>query len=59
LLSEPWDVHGLAENLCTLLGDAALRARLGEHGRSRVLGYFNAGRMAADAGRAYERLLGL
>lgn len=58
LLSEPWNIEELARNIVTLLGQPALRARMGEYGRSRVLDYFNAKRMAEDAGNAYAALLG-
>jgi glycosyltransferase involved in cell wall biosynthesis len=57
LLSPPWDVPALAANIVRLLKDGALRARLGEHGRTRVLDYFNPRRMAADAARAYRAIL--
>lgn len=57
LLSPAWDVESLAENLVTLLGDRELRARMGEHGRARVLDFFNAKRMAEDAARAYHALI--
>jgi glycosyltransferase involved in cell wall biosynthesis len=57
LLSAPWDVPGLAANISQLLADPALRARMGLHGRERVLDYFNAHRMASDAARAYEAVL--
>jgi len=57
LLSAPHDISTLAANIVTLLGDAPLRARMGEHGRSQVIERFSARRMAADAAAAYERLL--
>ena len=59
LLSPPWDVPRLAENISRLLGDAALRRQMGEFGRSRVLDYFNPQRMARETGEVYERLLTL
>jgi teichuronic acid biosynthesis glycosyltransferase TuaC len=58
LLSEPWNVEELSRNIVTLLRDPALRASMGAYGRSRVLDYFNAERMAADAGNAYAAVLG-
>lgn len=58
LLSPPWDVPALAANITTLVRDPALRARLGQYGRTRVLDYFNAQRMARDAEQAYEAVLG-
>jgi glycosyltransferase involved in cell wall biosynthesis len=59
LLSEPWDIEGLAANIATLLRDRDLRTRMGRYGRSRVLDYFNAERMARDAARSYRAILGL
>jgi glycosyltransferase involved in cell wall biosynthesis len=58
LLSQPRDLQSLARNLVTLLGDAELRVRMGAHGRARVLDYFNAQRMAREAGEAYEKIAG-
>jgi glycosyltransferase involved in cell wall biosynthesis len=58
LLSKYQDVEALAANIVTLLGDRELRARMGAYGRTRVLDYFNAKRMASDAGAAYETVLG-
>jgi glycosyltransferase involved in cell wall biosynthesis len=58
LLSPYQDVEALAANIVTLLGDRDLRARMGAYGRARVLDYFNARRMASDAGAAYEAVLG-
>lgn len=57
LLSPPYDIAAYAANVATLLKDPALRARMGEHGRARVVDYFNAQRMAADAAAAYEKIL--
>jgi glycosyltransferase involved in cell wall biosynthesis len=57
LLSPPQDVEALARNIVTLLEDRELRTRMGAYGRSRVLEYFNARRMARDAGAAYEAML--
>jgi glycosyltransferase involved in cell wall biosynthesis len=57
LLSPPWDIPALAGNIRTLLRDPGMRQRFGEHGRARVLEYFNAARMARDAGAAYEKIL--
>jgi glycosyltransferase involved in cell wall biosynthesis len=58
LLSAPGDVPALAANIVTLLEDPALRERMGAYGRARVLGYFNSRRMADDAAREYELILG-
>jgi glycosyltransferase involved in cell wall biosynthesis len=57
LLSPPWDVESLAANIATLVRQPELRRRLGDHGRARVVDYFNAQRMARDAARAYEAVL--
>jgi glycosyltransferase involved in cell wall biosynthesis len=57
LLSRAKDIDGLARNITTLLKDNELRARLGAHGRARVLDHFTAQRMAKDAGAAYEAIL--
>lgn len=57
LLSPAWDVPALADNIRRLAREPELRARLGRHGRERVLAYFNAERMARDAAEAYEAVL--
>jgi len=57
LLSPPWDIPALAANIMRLLEDRGLRERMGAYGRSRVLSFYNAQRMAAEAGAAYERIL--
>jgi glycosyltransferase involved in cell wall biosynthesis len=57
LLSPAKDIEALAGNLVTLLKDPELRGRMGAYGRARVLEYFNAQRMARDAGAAYEAIL--
>jgi glycosyltransferase involved in cell wall biosynthesis len=51
------DVETLAARIVTLLRQKDLRERMGEYGRARVLDYFNARRMADDAGLAYEAIL--
>jgi glycosyltransferase involved in cell wall biosynthesis len=58
LLSPARDVDALARNIVTLLEDRDLRARMGAYGRARVIEHFTAQRMARDAGKAYEALLG-
>jgi glycosyltransferase involved in cell wall biosynthesis len=58
LLSPPWDIPSLADNITRLVHDPELRARFGQRGRQRVEQYFNAQRMARDAERAYEIVLG-
>jgi glycosyltransferase involved in cell wall biosynthesis len=57
LLAPSGDVDAFAANLVALLKDGGLRARMGAYGRARVLEYFNAQRMARDAGEAYEAVL--
>lgn len=57
LLSAHEDIETFATNVVTLLQDRALRATMGEYGRARVLEYFNAQRMARDAGAAYDAIL--
>jgi glycosyltransferase involved in cell wall biosynthesis len=58
LLSPANDIEALAENILTLIANPDLRARFGAYGRARVLEAFTAERMARDAGRAYESLVG-
>jgi glycosyltransferase involved in cell wall biosynthesis len=57
LLSAPGDIEALAANISTLALDPELRRRFGHYGRERVLSFFNAERMAADAVRAYDAVL--
>jgi glycosyltransferase involved in cell wall biosynthesis len=57
LLSEPWNVEQLADNICTLLADPALRQRMGLFGRKMVLDYFTPERMAREVGDVYERIV--
>jgi glycosyltransferase involved in cell wall biosynthesis len=57
LLSPPWDVERLAENILTVLGNPELRRSMGEYGRRRVLEYFTPERAARDAEAAYRALL--
>jgi glycosyltransferase involved in cell wall biosynthesis len=57
LLAPPRDIGALTGHIVTLLRDATLRAKMGAYGRSRVLEYFNAQRMARDAREAYEVVL--
>ena len=56
LLSPPWDIPELAQNIVRLLEDPALGKSMGERGRERVLRLFNPERMAEEAGRAYEAI---
>ena len=54
LLSAPDDVDALAANLLTLLRDPALRARMGEFGRTQAETRFSAQRLAEDVARVYS-----
>ena len=56
-LVEAGDVDGAAERLATLAGDAALRARLGEAGRERVLRRYSVSRLVDDVDRLYRSVL--
>jgi glycosyltransferase involved in cell wall biosynthesis len=58
LLSPPWDIPALSRNIVRLLEDPALGQRMGQRGRERVLTQFNPQRMAEEAGRAYETIVG-
>jgi glycosyltransferase involved in cell wall biosynthesis len=58
LLSPHGDIGAMTANIVSLLKDKALRERMGEHGRARVLGHFTASRMARDAASEYEAILG-
>jgi glycosyltransferase involved in cell wall biosynthesis len=58
LLSSRGDIAAFARHVVTLLKDRGLRSEMGAYGRGRVLAYFNAQRMARDAGEAYEAVLG-
>jgi glycosyltransferase involved in cell wall biosynthesis len=58
LLSPAGDIEALAGNIRTLLQNPRMRAEMGAYGRSRVLDFFNAERMARDAGAAYRKVLG-
>jgi glycosyltransferase involved in cell wall biosynthesis len=44
----PFDVEGFSGAIAQLLGDPALRARLGAAGRARLEGHFTMGRLAAE-----------
>jgi phosphatidylinositol alpha-1,6-mannosyltransferase len=57
LLVPPQDLPALLEALCRLLGDADLRARLGEAGRRRVLEEFTWERTAAEFLAGLELLI--
>ncbi|MBS2025128.1 MAG: glycosyltransferase, partial [Deltaproteobacteria bacterium] len=56
-LATPGDASSLARHLVTLLSDPALRARMGRHGRARVLDQFTARRMAERTEAIYDALL--
>jgi glycosyltransferase involved in cell wall biosynthesis len=56
-LVEAGDVESAAEHLAALSGDRALRERLGEAGRSRVLERYSVARLVDDVDRLYRALL--
>jgi glycosyltransferase involved in cell wall biosynthesis len=58
LLSAQDDVPALAANLRRLVGDPALRTRMGEYGRQQVERRFVPERLAKDVARIYTELLG-
>jgi len=57
LVVPPGDVGALHEALGRLLGDPALRARLGEQGRRRVQSDFTVERMVARTGALYREVV--
>jgi len=56
-LVEPGDVDALASRLAELASDPERRARMGEAGRSRVLGRYAVDRLVDDVDRLYRSLL--
>nr|MDQ4030404.1 glycosyltransferase [Actinomycetota bacterium] len=56
-LVEPGNTDALADRLAALAGDEALRRRLGEAGRERVLGRYAVDRLVDDVDRLYRSLL--
>jgi len=56
-LVEAGDVEGAARRLADLAADPALRARLGESGRARVLERYSVARLVDDVDRLYRALL--
>lgn len=56
LLSPSGNIEELAGNIVTLLRDAELRRRFGEHGRRQVLERFTPERMANDVASLYRSL---
>lgn len=54
LLSERGDIDALVDNLLTLLQDPALRQKMGEDGRRRVLADFRIERMGSDVAAVYR-----
>ena len=56
LIVEPRDARGLADAIVTLLQDTALRQRLADAGRARVVERFAVERMVAETAAVYERL---
>jgi glycosyltransferase involved in cell wall biosynthesis len=57
LLSPPGDVGSIAEHITRLLADPALRRRMGEHGRRRVIERFSSERMTDDMAAVYTSLV--
>ncbi len=58
VLVRPGDLPGMASAVSTLLGDPALRARLGQRAQARVWERFNWEHLSGVAEAAYERALG-
>lgn len=58
LIVPPADAEALAEAIRRLLGDPALRARLGEGGRRRAFEHYRAEKMAAAVAEVYRAALG-
>jgi glycosyltransferase involved in cell wall biosynthesis len=56
-LVEPGDIDGAAARLAELAADPALRTRLGEAGRARVLERYAVARLVDDVDRLYRSLL--
>jgi glycosyltransferase involved in cell wall biosynthesis len=56
-LVESGDADGLADRLERLAADPALRERLGDHGRARVLERYAVSRLVDDVDRLYRELL--
>jgi glycosyltransferase involved in cell wall biosynthesis len=56
-LIEPGDIEGAAARLAALAADPALRTRLGESGRARVLERYSVARLVNDVDRLYRSLL--
>ena len=56
-LVEPGDIEGAAARLAELAADPALRARLGEAGKARVLERYSVARRVDDVDRLYRSLL--
>jgi glycosyltransferase involved in cell wall biosynthesis len=56
-LVEAGDTSALAERLATLAGDEALRTRMGDAGRERVLRRYAVARLVDDVDRLYRSLL--
>jgi glycosyltransferase involved in cell wall biosynthesis len=56
LLAAPGDIEGLASHLLTLLGNAALRAKMGDEGRRDVEARFTPKRLADDTEKVYASL---
>ncbi len=57
LLVDPDDVQGLTAAVDRLLGDSALRARMGESARARARNMFHSQHVAEATLTAYEHVL--
>jgi rhamnosyl/mannosyltransferase len=57
IIAPPGDAKGLTEALGRLLGDAALRRRMGEAGRRRAAEHYTAERMAREVVEVYREAL--
>ncbi len=58
LLFEPGDVSGLTDRLVSLLGDEAMRRRLGARARAEAVARFSATEVAAKTVEVYREVLG-
>jgi glycosyltransferase involved in cell wall biosynthesis len=56
-LVEAGDVDGLAERLAALAADPALRERMGDAGRTRVIPRYAVARLVDEVDRLYRSLL--
>jgi glycosyltransferase involved in cell wall biosynthesis len=59
LLSPPYDINALADNLMCMIQEPAMRRRMGDYGRQHVERYFTAARMAGEVLDIYQHILGV